>query len=169
MTGTAESGPSSAEGRPRWDQVTNGWRLGYLDEVAGSRMRSGERSQFPAPHYTAAPLRGPDRGEETPVRHTNHRAGREYLVGSHCERENVALLRRVAVFKTERPRIQQLWGHIMDDSWLGCCRTISFHDSRVCDNRCDPKVSEARAAFLGNQDVSLGESRIERLANACLR
>ena len=97
-TGTAEPGPSSLEGHPRWDQVANGRLLSFLDEPVGSRMRSGEREQLPAPHYTAGLLRGPNRGGETPISHTSHGVGRKYLVGGYRERENVTLLRRVAAF-----------------------------------------------------------------------
>ena len=92
MTGTAESGPSSPEGRARWGQVANGWLLGCLGEVAGSQMRSGGRWQPPGVRHTAGRLKGPDRGEKPLVSHTSHGIRRKYLVGGHRERENVALL-----------------------------------------------------------------------------
>ena len=41
--GSVGSGPNSAEGRPRWDQVTNIWLLGYPGEAAGPQLRSVRR------------------------------------------------------------------------------------------------------------------------------
>ena len=55
----------------------------------------------------------------------------------------------------------------MDGSLLGCCRAVSLHDREVGNDCCDSKVSKARVALLGDQDVSLDKSKKWRIGT-CL-
>jgi hypothetical protein len=77
--------------------------------------------------------------------------GETYLERSHRKRVNIARFRRAIDHPkgVEIPR-ETFRGHVFNGSWI----IVVVYE--VSERVCDPKVTEARLAFLGNQDVALG-------------
>lgn len=89
------------------------------------------------------------------VSYTNREVGGKYLVSGHRKRVDVALLRRVAVREAELGWVQQLRSHVTDSSRFGGCHALWLHNSAIDNNRCDPKVSEARVTLLSDKYIPL--------------
>ena len=89
------------------------------------------------------------------------RGRKKYLVSGHSKRVHVALLRWVAIRAVKPLWVQKFWSQVTSSSRLGGCYAVSLHDTGIGDNPCNPKVSEARVTFLGDQDVPLDRFRID--------
>jgi len=90
---------------------------------------------------------------------------RTYLVSSHGEGVHVTLLRGVAVRESELRWVQQLRSHVSDHPGFGCGSAAWFHDSRISDDACDPKIPEPSIALFGDQDVPLDRKGIGTYLN----
>ena len=87
--------------------------------------------------------------------------GRTNLVIGHRKGVNVTLFGRVAVRQVKLRWVEQFWCHVTDNTGIRRFRATRFHDGGICDDSCDPEVSQACDAVLVDQDVSLrGRTRI---------
>lgn len=81
--------------------------------------------------------------------------GWTHLVNGHRQRIDVALPRGAAALEVKLARIQQLWGHVADDSWFWNRRVAWLDECRVDDDAHHPVVREACNTPFGDQHVPL--------------
>ena len=82
------------------------------------------------------------------------------LVSGDGKGVNVTLFGRIAVQEVKLRWVEQFRCHVTDNTGLRRCRATRFHDGGICDDSCDPEVSQACDAVLVDQDVSLLTGRM---------
>ena len=88
--------------------------------------------------------------------------GRIHLVSGHCQRIDIALFRGIAILEPEAKllRVQQLWGHVADNSRFTARRGTRLHERGICDDTSHPEVPQTRGTIVSDQDVSLDRTDI---------